>query len=39
MNLTFLSQDPSTMVNRWSIALQELDYTIEYIAGSKKTSG
>ena len=33
-NLTFLSQDPSTMVNRWSIALQELDYSIEYIAGS-----
>lgn len=34
-NLTFLSQDPSTMVSRWSIALQELDYSIEYIAGSK----
>ena len=34
-NLTFLTHDPSTMVNRWSMALQELDYTVEYISGSK----
>ena len=34
-NLTFLSLDPSTMVNRWSMALQELDYTVSYITGPK----
>jgi hypothetical protein len=34
-NLTFLSQDPSAMVNRWSMALQELDYSVNYITGSK----
>ena len=32
-NLTFLGQDPSAMVNRWSMALQELDYTVSYISG------
>ena len=34
-NLTFLGQDPSAMVNRWSMALQELDYTVSYISGPK----
>lgn len=32
-NLTFLNQDPSAMVNRWAMALQELDYTTEYVKG------
>ena len=34
-NLTFLTSDPSAMVNRWSMALQELDYDVNYISGSK----
>jgi hypothetical protein len=33
-NLTFMTQDPSTMVNRWSMALQELDFAVEYVTGS-----
>ena len=34
-NLTFLGQDPSAMVYRWSMALQELDYTVSFISGPK----
>ena len=34
-NLTFLSQNTSAMVNRWSMALQELDYTVSCISGPK----
>ena len=33
-NLTFLQSDPSNMVSRWQMALQELDYTVEYVSGS-----
>ena len=34
-NLTFLQSDPSHMVSRWQMALQELAYTVEYVSGSK----
>ena len=36
-NLTFLNQDPSAMVNRWAMALQELDYTVHFVAGDRNT--
>ena len=36
-NLTYMTRNPSSMVTRWYIALQELDYTIEYVKGSQNT--
>ena len=36
-NLTFLNQDPSAMVNRWAMALQELEYTVHFMAGDRNT--
>ena len=32
-NLTFIDSDPPAMVNRWSMALQGLDYTANYVSG------
>ena len=36
-NLTYMKSSPNSMVGRWSIALQELDYTIAYVRGSENT--
>ena len=36
-NLTYMKSSPSSMVGRWSMALQELDYTIAYVRGSENT--
>lgn len=36
-NLTFLTKSPNSMVTRWYVALQELDYTIEFVPGSQNT--
>ena len=36
-NLTYMKSSPSSMVGRCSMALQELDYTIAYVQGSKNT--
>ena len=34
-NLTYIDKENNQMVGRWRMALQELDYTIGYIPGSK----
>ena len=36
-NLTYMKSSPNSMVGRWSMALQELDYTIAYVRGSENT--
>ena len=36
-NLTYMKSTPSSIVGRWSMALQELDYTIAYVRGSENT--
>ena len=37
-NLTFLSLDSNAMVIRWYIALQELDYSLEFVPGSQNAT-
>ena len=32
-----MKSSPKSMVGRWSMALQELDYTIAYVRGSENT--
>ena len=32
-NITFMEQSPSSMVSRWFIALQELDFEVEFVPG------
>ena len=32
-----MKSSPNSMVGRWSMALQELDYTIAYVRGSENT--
>ena len=34
-NLTYLNKDPSPKVMRWKVAVQEYDFSIAYIEGSK----
>ena len=34
LNLTYMKQEPSSMVARWSIAMQELDYSIHFVPGT-----
>ena len=36
-NLTYLNQDPSAMVNRWSMALMELEFSVHYVPGDQNT--
>jgi hypothetical protein len=36
-NLTFISLDSNAMVIRWNIALQEFNYTLEYVPGPENT--
>ena len=36
-NLTYMKSSPSSVVGRWSMAPQELDYTIAYVRGSENT--
>ena len=36
-NLTYMKSSPNSMVGRWSVALQELDYTIAHVRGSENT--
>jgi RNase H-like domain found in reverse transcriptase/Reverse transcriptase (RNA-dependent DNA polymerase)/Integrase core domain/Integrase zinc binding domain/Chromo (CHRromatin Organisation MOdifier) domain len=36
-NLTFMSLDSNAMVIRWNIALQEFNYTLEYVPGHQNT--
>ena len=36
-NLTYMTKNSSSMVSRWYIALQELDFTIEFVKGSQNT--
>ena len=35
-NLTYMQKNTNSMVIRWDIALQELDYTVEFIKGTDK---
>ena len=35
--MTYMKSSPNSMVRRWSMALQELDYTIAYVRGSEDT--
>ena len=37
-NLTFISLDSNAMVIRWYIALQEFDYSLEYVPGAENTT-
>ena len=34
MKLTYRKQIPTSMVARWSIAMQELDFTVHFVKGS-----
>ena len=34
MNLTYMKQKPTSMVARWFIAMQELDFTVHFVKGS-----
>ena len=34
MNLTYMKQNPTSMVARWFIAMQELDFTVHFVKGS-----
>ena len=36
-NLTYLQKNNNSMVIRWDIAIQELDYTVRFIPGSQNT--
>jgi hypothetical protein len=36
-NLTFIKQSSNPMVVRWHLALQELDFTLEYVKGVENT--
>jgi RNase H-like domain found in reverse transcriptase len=36
-NLTFIKQGSNPMVVRWHLALQELDFTLEYVKGVENT--
>ena len=36
-NLTYLQKNNNSMVIRWNIAIQELDYTVRFIPGSQNT--
>ena len=36
-NLTYMKSFTNSMVGRWSLALQELNYTITYVRGSENT--
>jgi RNase H-like domain found in reverse transcriptase len=34
-NLTFMTKNSSSMVTRWYVALQEFDYTLHFVKGSR----
>ena len=34
MNLTYMKQNPTSMVTRWFIAMQELDFTVHFVKGT-----
>ena len=34
MNLTYMKQNPTSMVARWFIAMQELDFTVHFVKGT-----
>ena len=34
MNLTYMKQNPTSMVARWFIAMQELNFTVHFVKGS-----
>ena len=34
MNLTYVKQNPTSMVARWFIAMQELDFTVHFVKGT-----
>ena len=34
MNLTYMKQNPTAMVARWFIAMQELYFTVHFVKGS-----
>ena len=35
LNLTYMDNNPNSMVTRWSIATQELDFKIHFVPGSQ----
>ena len=35
LNLTYMTNNPNSMVTRWSIAMQELDFKIHFVPGSQ----
>ena len=35
MNITYMMQNPNSMVARWFIAMQELDFTVHFVKGSE----
>ena len=34
-NITYMKQTPTSMVSRWFIAMQELDFTVNFVKGSQ----
>ena len=36
-NITYMKQTPTSMVSRWFIAMQELDFTVRFVKGTENT--